>query len=157
MECAILFLGFLLPPPCVLARYPCRPCPCPGSFPAGTLRMAGSSAASFCREHSLPPEVPSASCEQIQPAVFNQRSGHKEDQCRLQRSSSQQHQKSQCLCKSIHVLSSCYFSSSPHASHPGACWRANNSMRGTSPSNSTIRRRASSGFTLCACIGDSIT
>ena len=30
-----------------------------------------------------------------------------------------------------------------------ALWRANNSMRGTSPSSSTIRRRVSSGFLLC--------
>lgn len=128
VEFAILFSEFLPPPPCASARYPCKPRPRPGSFPADTLRTAGSSAASFCRERSLPPEVPSASCEQIQPAAFNQRSGHKEDQCRPQRSSCPQHQKPQRLCKSIHVLSSCYFSSSPHASHPGACWQVYNSM-----------------------------
>ena len=37
----------------------------------------------------------------------------------------------------------------PQASQPSTLWRANSSMRGTSPSSSTIRRRVSSGFLLC--------
>ena len=49
------------------------------------------------------------------------------------------------------------FTSLPNTSQPGVCCRAKSSMRGRSPTSSTIRSRTAAGFSLCVAIGASIS